>query len=68
MPKLNEYLGGIVSEIANSRKMADLQTLQIAKEYAQDEMLKNFSIPRMKIGTVDLTIPLHRRKTAHSQT
>ncbi|MDR6159205.1 MULTISPECIES: hypothetical protein [Chryseobacterium] len=57
MPKLNEYLGGIVSEIAASRKMADLQTLQIAKEYAQDEMLKNFSIPRMKIGTVDLTIP-----------
>lgn len=57
MPKLNEYLGGIVSEIAASRKMADLQTLQIAKEYAQDEMLKNFSIPRMKIGTVDLTVP-----------
>lgn len=57
MPKLNEYLGGIVSEIASSRKMADLQTLQIAREYAQDEMLKKFSIPRMKIGTVDLTIP-----------
>lgn len=57
MPTLNEYLGGIVSEIASARKMADLQTVQIAKEYAQDEMLKNFSIPRMKIGTVDLTIP-----------
>lgn len=57
MPTLNEYLGGIVSEIASARKMADLQTLQIAREYAQDEMLKNFSIPRMKIGTVDLTIP-----------
>ncbi|WP_345990998.1 hypothetical protein AAEU33_03980 [Chryseobacterium sp. Chry.R1] len=57
MPKLNEYLGGIVSEIASARKMADLQTVQIAKEYAQDDLLKHFSIPRMKVGTVDLTIP-----------
>ncbi|MCJ8152624.1 hypothetical protein MKJ01_02465 [Chryseobacterium sp. SSA4.19] len=65
MPKLNEYLGGIVSELASARKMADLQTLEIAKEYASDEMLKNFSIPRMKIGTVDLTIPFAK---AGSQT
>nr|WP_315031987.1 hypothetical protein [uncultured Chryseobacterium sp.] len=57
MPKLREYLGGIVSEIAEARKMTDLQTVQIAKEYAQDDLLKHFSIPRMKVGTVDLTIP-----------
>lgn len=57
MPKLNEYLGGIVSEIASARKMADLQTVQIAQEYAKDDLLKHFSIPRMKVGTVDLTIP-----------
>ncbi|GEN66601.1 hypothetical protein [Chryseobacterium rhizosphaerae] len=57
MPKLNEYLGGIVSEIAAARKMTDLQTVQIAKEYAKDDLLKHFSIPRMKVGTVDLTIP-----------
>ncbi|MBV8326906.1 hypothetical protein [Chryseobacterium sp.] len=57
MPKLNEYLGGIVSEITAARKMTDLQTVQIAKEYAQDDLLKHFSVPRMKVGTVDLTIP-----------
>lgn len=57
MPKLNEYLGGIVSEISTARKMTDLQTVQIAKEYAKDDLLKHFSIPRMKVGTVDLTIP-----------
>ncbi|AZB19153.1 hypothetical protein EG352_15910 [Chryseobacterium indologenes] len=57
MPKLREYLGGIVSEIAEARKMTDLQTVQIAKEYAQDDLLKHFSIPRMKVGSVDLTIP-----------
>ncbi|AZA81564.1 hypothetical protein C1637_03050 [Chryseobacterium lactis] len=57
MPKLREYLGGIVSEIASARKMTDLQTVQMAKEYAQDDLLKHFSIPRMKVGTVDLTIP-----------
>lgn len=57
MPKLNEYLGGLVSEIAAARKMADLQTVEIAKEYAKDDLLKHFSIPRMKIGSVDLTVP-----------
>ncbi|REC48846.1 hypothetical protein [Chryseobacterium pennipullorum] len=57
MPKLKEYLGGIVSEIAEARKMTDLQTVQIAREYAKNDLLKHFSIPRMKVGTVDLTIP-----------
>lgn len=57
MPKLSEYIGGLVSEIASARQMADLQTVQIAKEYAKDDLLKHFSIPRMKIGTVDLTVP-----------
>lgn len=57
MPTLNEYLGGIVSEITAARKMADMQTVEIAKEYAKDDLLKHFSIPRMKVGTVDLTIP-----------
>jgi hypothetical protein len=54
MPKLNEYLGGLVSEIASARKMADMQTVQ---EYAQDDLLKHFSIPRMKVSSVDLTVP-----------
>ena len=57
MPTLNEYLGGIVSEITSARKMADMQTVEIAKEYAKDNLLKHFSIPRMKVGTVDLTVP-----------
>ncbi|MEN4759533.1 hypothetical protein ABEG63_04260 [Chryseobacterium sp. C39-AII1] len=57
MPTLNEYLGGIVSEITAARKMADMQTVEIAKEYAKDDLLKHFSIPRMKVGTVDLTVP-----------
>ncbi|MFX6808023.1 hypothetical protein ABTH26_20155, partial [Acinetobacter baumannii] len=39
------------------RKMADIQTLEIAKEYAQDDLLKHFSVPRMKVGTVELTVP-----------
>ncbi|MFY1045377.1 hypothetical protein [Chryseobacterium sp. GP-SGM7] len=57
MPKLNEYLGGLVSEIVSARKMADLQTVQTAKEYAEDELLKHFSVPRMKVSSVDLTVP-----------
>ena len=64
MPKLSEYLGGLVSEIASARQLADLQTVQIAKEYAKDDLLKHFSIPRMKIGTVDLTVPFAKAGNA----
>ncbi|MCX7877774.1 MAG: hypothetical protein N2510_03935, partial [Ignavibacteria bacterium] len=38
--------------------MSDLQTLKIAEEYAKHPLLKNFSIPRMKIEDVEMTIPL----------
>lgn len=58
MPNLNEYLGGLFNSIANARVMSDLQTAQLAEQYAQHEILRHFSIPRMRIGDIELTIPV----------
>lgn len=58
MPKLNEYLGSIVSSITNARVMSDIQSVKIAEEYAKHPLLKNFAVPRMRIGEVELTIPV----------
>lgn len=58
MPNLNEYLGGIFNSITRARAMADTQTVQIAEQYAQHELLRHFSVPRMRFSDIELTIPV----------
>ncbi|WP_428656797.1 hypothetical protein [Runella sp.] len=58
MITLAEYLGFIFSEISAARKMADESAVEIAKSYAKDDIMKFFSIPRFKIPTMELKIPV----------
>lgn len=58
MPTLNEYLGGIFHSIATARVMADMQTVEVAEQYARHDLLRHFAVPRMRIGDVQLTIPV----------
>ena len=60
MPTLNEYLGGIFSSITDARVMADVQTVQVAEQYARHDLLKHFAVPRMRIGDIELTKPVAR--------
>jgi hypothetical protein len=58
MTKLNEYLGSIVSSITNARVMSDVQSVKVAEQYAKHHLLKHFSVPRMRIEDIELTIPV----------
>ena len=58
MATLNEYLGGIFSSITDARVMADVQTVKVAEQYAKHDLLKHFSVPRMRISDIELTIPV----------
>jgi hypothetical protein len=58
MPKLNEYIGSLVSSITNARIMSDIQTVKVAEEYANHHLLKYFSVPRLRIDDVEMTIPI----------
>ncbi len=58
MATLNEYLGGLINSITDARVMADLQTAQVAEQYAKHDLLRHFSIPRMRIADIELTIPI----------
>lgn len=58
MPKLNEYIGSLVSSITNARVMSDIQTVTVAEEYAKHHLLQHFSIPRMRIDDIEMTIPI----------
>ncbi|MFP4065754.1 MAG: hypothetical protein ACLFS0_09675, partial [Bacteroidales bacterium] len=58
MVKLRDYIGSIVASIAEARVMSDVQTVEVAEQYARHELLKHFSVPRMRIEDVELTIPV----------
>lgn len=58
MPKLDDYIGSLVSSITNARVMSDVQTVKVAEEYAKHNLLKHFSIPRMRIDDIEMTIPI----------
>jgi hypothetical protein len=56
--KMGDYLGEILSEITRARVQADLEALRVAELYAGHPLLKNFSIPRIRLPKVDIDIPV----------
>src|SRR6266436_181269 len=58
MANLNEYLGAIVAHLSQARVLADLESAKIALTYADNDLLRHFSIPRMRIDDVELTVPV----------
>jgi hypothetical protein len=58
MAKLSDFLGGLASSICDARVNSDIQSLRIAEEYVKDDLLKHFSVPRMRIDKVELNIPV----------
>jgi len=58
MAKLSDFLGGLVSSISDARVNSDIQSLKIAEEYAKNDLLKHFAVPRMRVDKVELNIPV----------
>jgi hypothetical protein len=58
MAKLEEYLGGIIDSLSQARLMADMRTADTARLYAEHDVLRAMSVPRMRFGNVELNIPL----------
>jgi len=58
MARLSDFLGGLASGICDARVNSDVQSLRIAEEYAKNDLLKHFSVPRMRIDKVELNIPV----------
>jgi hypothetical protein len=58
MANFSEFLGGLASGFSDARVNSDVQSLKIAEEYAKNDLLKHFSVPRMRIDKVELNIPI----------
>lgn len=55
---LADYMGYIFSEITRARDHADRVAKALAEEYAKDDILKSFSVPRFKIPEMEITVPV----------
>ncbi len=58
MITLGEYMSFIYGEMTRARQQADATSIEIAKTYAKDELLRHFSVPRFRIPEMELTIPV----------
>ena len=58
MAELSRFLGKLVSSISNARVQSDIQSVKIAQEYAKNNLLQHFSVPRMRVDKVELNIPI----------
>ncbi|PHN07807.1 hypothetical protein [Flavilitoribacter nigricans] len=58
MVTIKDFLGALAVGINQSRVLADLESANIAREYAADEILKHFSVPRFRMDDVTLHIPM----------
>lgn len=58
MPYLGEYLGHLLSEIATARVQADLETVRMAELYASHPLLKHLPVPRFRLPTLTLDVPV----------
>ncbi len=58
MPYLGDYIGYLLSEITNARAQADYEAVRLAEFYARDPYLKHIPIPRFRMPTVNLDVPV----------
>jgi len=67
MAILSEFLGNIVASVSNARVHSDIQTIQIAQEYAKNDLLQHFAVPRMRFSDVEIKIPVALESMKGSQ-
>lgn len=58
MPNLGDYLGLILAEFTRARMTADVESIRIAKLYADDPMLRIMPIPHFRLPNIEMDIPV----------
>lgn len=58
MQKLNEFLGQIMTSVAQARQMADIQSASLSEDYHADDMLQGMPIPHYTINEAEVSVPV----------
>jgi hypothetical protein len=55
---LGDYAGYVFTELVRAREISDRYSRALADRYAEDEVMRHFSVPRFKIPKMQLTMPV----------
>lgn len=58
MVKLSEFVGEVVSELAQARQVADATSVQLSQTYHADSFLKEMPVPHYTIDEAEISFPL----------
>lgn len=56
--RLGDYTGYLLQEMVRAREMADAYSRELAQRYADDPILRHFSVPRYLVPKLELTVPV----------
>lgn len=58
MPILKDYISALVTSMTEARVNADTFSTNVARLYLENDMLRHFPVPRMRIGDVEMDVPV----------
>lgn len=58
MTSLGDFIGRLAAEMGNGRAQADLAAARLAEVYRAHPLLADFPIPRFRLPTVELSVPV----------
>ena len=58
MPILKDYISALVTSMTEARVNADTFSANVARLYLENDMLRHFPVPRMRIGDVEINAPV----------
>jgi hypothetical protein len=64
VPYLGDFLGQLMSELANARLRTDIESIRIAELYSSHELLRHFPVPRIRLPDVQVDVPVVTRAGA----
>lgn len=62
MVKLSEFIGEIVSDISDARKIADANSIALSQSYHADPFLKGMPVPHYTIQEAEIKVPVSVNK------
>lgn len=64
---LESYVSNIMQDITKARVQSDMETVRMAELYAKNDLLKHFSVPRFRMPSIEIDIPVAIDHTKNNQ-
>ena len=58
MPTAEDIIFCLTASVTEARAKLDAQTAKLAQAYLEDDLLRHFSVPRMRVGDITMNVPI----------